>query len=177
MRLRYTAHRGRHGSLLLSFARANDLFGTLLTHEWPASRVVNHKAIAVSPESDMDSANANPDGDIRMVCMARHGSRMTVGIQVRRKVSRKTGFHVSIHAGGAGPGERVIAQYDWRGSNASGQLVQNGFLRPIPAGDLRVLQDGDQAPWKPRGRFLMTRASSWSAPGRTAGAPLMKQRR
>lgn len=161
----YRTQGGRFDRLLLSFARANELFGVMPLGTWPSMAISPPLEIIDDPAADITTSLATPAGDITGVRLARQGNAMTVAVQTRGPASRKTGYHFTLHAGGMQMADRLIAEYDWQGASATGLVVRNGVLRRIDEGALHVRLSGTTAtlvvPWPlndPTTSFFLARA-------------------
>jgi len=182
----YRTQAGGFDRLLLSFARRDDLFGLLPAHTWPAAPAVPNRLVVTDPTADLIAARRNPDADIGFVSLARQLDRMTVTVTTREDASDDTGYHVSVHSGGASAGERVIAQYNWREIEATGSILRAGVLRRMPPQSLKARINGKrailEAPWPVpnHASFLLIRA--WTTKGsrlidQTAATGLTIERR
>ena len=169
-----TMYRTQVGSidpLLSSFARTNELFGVIPTGTWPADSEVPSRVVMTDPEKDTDVTARRSAGDILQVNMARGNGRLTTEITTRQDPTAHIGFHLTIHAGGGGAADRIIAQYDWRGGEIEGYILQRGLLQQIPPGDMKVTTLGDvmtlDTPWPMvdgLSQFFLVRA--WTTFGR-----------
>ena len=115
------------------------------THSVPGVEVIK------DPAADLTSSALDAHGDILGVWLARAGRRMTITMQTRGTALPRTGYHFSLHAGGATPADRLIAQYDWQGTNADGLVLRNGVLRRVDDRVFTVTRHGNTvslaAPW------------------------------
>ena len=167
----YRTQAGTIDPLLRSFARTNELFGVVPILTWENGSVVPSTTVIVDPQSDLVSSTEYKHGDISHVSLGRNGDRMTVEVATRGTAAATTGYHLSIHAGRADESDRVIAEYDWQGSAASGLLCSDGDLRVIsPAqlsADFSQSRSTIEAPWPMKDRkqtFFMIRA--WTTRGK-----------
>lgn len=167
----YRTQGARFDNLLLSFARANELFGVVAHHHWPASRDVPTTPVILDPFADLPAPLAYGQGDIGRVDLARNGNRMTVTLTTRKPPNGKIGYHFAIHYGGADTADRGVIEYDWQGKKATGLAVRKNTLAPLPPAELKV-SPGDRAitldaPWPlpdTTTRFFQLRA--WTTLGR-----------
>jgi len=169
-----TLYRTQGGSidpLLSSFARANELFGFIPIGNWPANSEVPSRVVLTDPERDTDVTAIRSAGDILRVNMARGKGRLFTEITTRQDPTSRIGFHLTIHAGGANVGDRIIVQYDWRGGKIEGYILQDGVLHTILPSDMKVTTFGDvitlDTPWPMvdgSSQFFLVRA--WTTFGR-----------
>jgi LmbE family N-acetylglucosaminyl deacetylase len=166
----YRSQGGSIDLLLLSFSRSNEPFGQLPQKSWPMDADVNMKVVSLEPVADLDASARNPGGDIDKVWISKKGGRMRLILDTRKSPGKNIVFHAAVHAGGASPSDRSIAEYFWQGRRASGTTLQNGRLRRLPASALRSDADGDkitlEAPWPAgdKAEFFLVRV--WSTKGR-----------
>lgn len=165
----YRTQAGSIDPLLRSFSRGNELFGGVPVQTWPEERIVPGRVVIVDPDADLLSSASYRSGDISLVSLGRSEGRLVAEIITRGATISKTGYHLSIHAGGSDPSGRVIAQYDWQGDKASGLLFSKGRFRGT--GDMHTKSGGNisrlDAPWPletGKQSFFLLRA--WTTKGK-----------
>jgi hypothetical protein len=90
---------------------------------------------------------------------------MLIEIRLHENAKQGTGYHFSIHAGGATDADRVIVEYDWHDGKPSGREIQAGRLKELDRNTLQGRIQGKtavlEAPWPLSGHnptFFMVRA-------------------
>lgn len=168
---RYRTQAGSFDPLLRSFARTNELYGILPAYRWPAQSLVPRTEVLRDAPADLTSSALNAHGDILQVSMMRTRQRLAVSMRLRGSVSPKLTYHFSIHAGGNTPGDRIIAEYDWREDNARGLVYNSRGVHRVSASDRQVYQSENttliSVPWPMvdnRTQFFFIRA--WTSSGR-----------
>jgi len=164
----YRTQAGSIDPLLRSFARRNELFGVVPVLTWQDEPIVPNRVVIVDPDADLVSSASYSNGDISLVSLGRNGDRLVAQVVTRGSAIAKTGYHLSIHAGGSDPADRVVAEYDWQGVTSGGILFSGGRDRSI--GDMHTSSDGRvstlEAPWPfetGKQGFFMIRA--WTTKG------------
>ncbi len=151
----YKTQGGTVDLLLRSFIRTNELFGVVPTREWPGGDTVPETEVIRDAVKDLDAAVSDPHADIRSVTFRVDEGTLTVQIETVANVDPKTMYHLSIHAGGASPDDRVIVEYSWQGTKALGQVVRFSSIYPLDPKSMRSVTTGNLA-------MLRTR---WPLPG------------
>ena len=124
----YKTQGGSIDRLLLAFSRANELFGEIPARDW---RDVPEAVVITDPTGDLKTNFSEAHADIRLVKLSRRDGRMVVGIETRGSARSSTCYRLLIHAGGANPADRIIAEYVWRGSQPTGKVFASGAVRTI----------------------------------------------
>jgi len=161
----YHTQGGAIDPLLLSFIRSNELYGGVTEYTWPDSPDVPSHVIIRDQVGDSIPVINHPQADIASVTLTREGGQMHAAIYRRKPGATGTKFHLSMHAGGASPSDRLVVQYDWTLGQAEGVIVRGKQLAKLDKQHLAVQNDGKAsiitAPWPltdGRQRFFMVRA-------------------
>lgn len=164
----YRTQAGAIDPLLRSFARRNELFGVVPVLTWQDEDLVPNRVVIVDPDADLVSSASYKSGDISLVSLGRNGDRLVAEVVTRGTALTNTGYHLSIHSGRSDPSDRVIAEYEWQGTDARGASFSGGRLQDI--GDVHTSFEGKvstlEAPWPfetGKQGFFMIRA--WTTKG------------
>lgn len=147
----YQTQDGATSSFMRSFARINDLYAPVPDKRWENTPEVKPTTVIVDPPADFPRALNYPSADILRVSLQRAKGAMIVRIITRKPATTATRFELSLMVGGATPGDRLLLEYQWQNHKATGQVLRNGALAPMPAKMLQGSVKGSRAtlrvPW------------------------------
>ena len=148
----YKTQGGSIDPLLKAFARSTELFGYVPVNRWPSGNHIPGSAVVIEdPVADLMRSAMNPHGDITSVLMKRNKDRLAFDVITYKAAASNITYHVTLHAGGVSPANRIIAKYDWNSKGISGLVMQNGELRRPNSSDMQVSTSGRitklEVPW------------------------------